>query len=822
MNHKLRAQHLFLIIAGIAGAVWFFIGYPSQDVRSAVERTFTKNEIEEKANRQLAALGYATENYTITDVSFLGSSNLLDNLQAETGRQQTIDILKADKKQNLKPFYWQVAYAKEGQPPPELSTNQQSDECLSEQICVRFDTKGRFIALLNASSYEPKGQIKQNLIEDAQATAGYYLEQSGWETASLITDSVFTQTVNSDAAINVSYKLAEPLLGQELNIGLLITPAGALLSLKADYNQVDEEQNIFSEPDFIWAFAKQILILLFALAVFVLFFLRMRGRVIDTRPAIAAAVIIGFVVVVYMLLWVLGPRGLLNVPYSFALDIFSLIGMGITAATACVSAFVLFAVSDSVTREYHPKKLACYDYLRQGMVFNRPVGSVILKSAALAFVLAGVWTLLLFIFPNLYFTPDPLFISHHAAWPALRLLTHSAWLSFFIILSVFLVIAGRAYGKQKRRRLSALLAVAACGVIVSPLFSYGPGWLDFFAGALFGLALFLIYAKWDFLTLLLSYFLFLCLIGSTSGWILPDSPDLFVFICVIILFLAVTATGLFAVYFDDGKQTLTDYIPDYVEEHAIEERIKQELQIAREVQQSFLPEKTPSAAGLDIAAVCTPAYETGGDYYDFIRLDENRIAVTIGDVSGKGIQAAFYMTFIKGLLHSLSREMISPAEVLKKANRFFYDNAGKGTFISLIYGVIDIENKTFTFARAGHNPILHVNAADNKVEQLRPNGLGIGLTKEKIFDNKINEIKLSLTENDLLILYTDGITEALNEVHEFYGTDRFIEVIKKHKYESASTLISIINKEVNGYMGTVKQHDDMTAVVIRFDHKNNK
>ncbi|MDZ7695106.1 MAG: PP2C family serine/threonine-protein phosphatase [Balneolaceae bacterium] len=129
-----------------------------------------------------------------------------------------------------------------------------------------------------------------------------------------------------------------------------------------------------------------------------------------------------------------------------------------------------------------------------------------------------------------------------------------------------------------------------------------------------------------------------------------------------------------------------------------------------------------------MAAICKPAYETGGDYYDFIQLDDHRIAVAIGDVSGKGIQAAFYMTFTKGILHTLCRETESPAEVLKKANRLFYENARRGTFISLIYGIVDLRKKTFRFARAGHNPILHYAAQSQTMDLLQPSGIGLGLT----------------------------------------------------------------------------------------------
>src|SRR5699024_10876755 len=207
---------------------------------------------------------------------------------------------------------------------------------------------------------------------------------------------------------------------------------------------------------------------------------------------------------------------------------------------------------------------------------------------------------------------------------------------------------------------------------------------------------------------------------------------------------------------------------------------------------------------------------TGGDYYDFIQLDDHRAAIAVGDVSGKGIQAAFYMTFVKGLLHSLSQETYAPAEVLKKANRLFCDNSAKGTFISLIYGVIDLQAGTFTFARAGHNPILHLNRSTELIEELQTDVLGIGLTKGEKFDNKIQEIELSITADDLFLLYTDGIVEALNSIHEFYGTDRLIPIVDGMKDDKAEAIISVVSQQVRNFIGQARQHDDMTLMAIRF------
>lgn len=879
MLKKLRVQHYILFLAAVVGAVWFFIGYPSQDVRTAIGERLPQEKIKTKAVHQLEQLGFSQNNFKLYDVSLLFEKPLIDSLQKQVGRTKLIQTIGHHKNQNIKPYYWQVTFRK-GEPSSFIISSKRSvSECTEGELCLKFDAKGRFIAIENPSDLVPVEKINpealtaafsatidslpktfftsladtslnplfyfslkqssepheqsfehlqfhlshgipyQYLKQNVRAMSAYYLGLTGWNLNNLKQDSLFTQNVDTVDAVGVRYRLKEPLLGQQLALTILISETGSLLSLQTDYNKrANKEYDI----QFIWEFAKQILIILFGLSVFIVFFLRARSRAIDTRPAVVAAIIIGAVVGVYMILWALGPLGLLNVPYSTTLLIVSLIGMGLMIGIASVFAFILFGASDSIARQYWPQKIRCYDYIRQGLIFNKPVGASLLQSVALAFILAGVWTFLLYIFQNFYFTTQQIFISQSAAWPALRLLTHGAWFSFFVILSIFLVIGVRTYSYCKKYSWTAIPVIIAAGIIVAPLFNYGPFWLEFISSALLGGVLYLIFLKWDFLTTLLSYFLFSCLIGSVSGWIVPNSPDIVVFVWVIIVFVILAATGIFAVIYGEDEQKLVNYVPDYVEEHANEERIKQELKIARNVQQTFLPEGTPKVKILDIAAACIPANETGGDYYDFIHLDDHRIAVTIGDVSGKGIQAAFYMTFIKGLLHGLSGEKkYSPVEVLKQTNRYFYDNAAKSTFISLIYGVIDLQKMTFTFARAGHNPIIHLNSKKEKIDELRPNGLGIGLTNKEIFDNKINEIELNITGSDLFLLYTDGVTEALNEMHQFYGTERLTNLIAKHKEESSSDLISIITKEVKTFIATAEQHDDMTIMAIQFDELNN-
>ncbi|MEX0994799.1 MAG: PP2C family protein-serine/threonine phosphatase, partial [Balneolaceae bacterium] len=330
-----------------------------------------------------------------------------------------------------------------------------------------------------------------------------------------------------------------------------------------------------------------------------------------------------------------------------------------------------------------------------------------------------------------------------------------------------------------------------------------------------GLGLGILYRTRDFLTTFLSFFLFTILLSTADGWVMQASPDSIVFYPVVGLIISFLVFGYLAVSRGKSVRELPKYVPDYIEELAQEERIKQELQIARKVQESFLPVKKPELSGLDLTAVCIPAYETGGDYYDFIRIDEQRVALIVGDVSGKGFQAAFYMTFIKGVLHALCREYQSTVTVLEKANELFYENARRGTFISLVFGVIDLKKGRFVFSRAGHNPLLHYRNTANKLDIIRPNGMALGMAQGEVFSRNITEESILLEKDDLLILFTDGIVEAVNPLNEFYSDRRLRHKILFHQEKSSEEIVNNIIKDVYEFSEGASQHDDMTLLVVK-------
>jgi len=245
------------------------------------------------------------------------------------------------------------------------------------------------------------------------------------------------------------------------------------------------------------------------------------------------------------------------------------------------------------------------------------------------------------------------------------------------------------------------------------------------------------------------------------------------------------------------------------------ERMEHELHLARKVQMGLLPVSPPDIPGLDIASVCLPAYEAGGDYFDFFELGEGKLGVAIGDVSGKGLPAAIYMTLVKGVLKSQALPDAAPRDVLARANRMIYEAFSRGWFISMIYAVIDQNAGTITYARGGHNPPLFFSSQERQVVD-RSRGMALGLAGDPLFSDIINEITVPIEPGDTLLFYTDGFTEAMNTDHEELGEDVFRAIASRSAFHSsAREMLDAIGRSVQAFTGNAPQHDDMTMVAIK-------
>lgn len=244
-------------------------------------------------------------------------------------------------------------------------------------------------------------------------------------------------------------------------------------------------------------------------------------------------------------------------------------------------------------------------------------------------------------------------------------------------------------------------------------------------------------------------------------------------------------------------------------------RRAEELNIAQRVQSGLLPSTDPEVEGFDVAGRCVPASEVGGDYFDYFRLPEGRFGIAVGDVSGKGVPAAFFMTLTKGFMEVAAAESRSSSEALSKANGYLRDHLAKGTFVTMAYATIDLESRLVTLARAGHNlPILARRGEPARL--LETSGVALGAAPPVEFERLIEPADVEVRPGDLLVFYTDGLTEAMSPAREQFGEERLLEAVDRLRDgRPARDLLDALFAEVSDFSAGASQHDDITIVVVK-------
>ncbi len=245
------------------------------------------------------------------------------------------------------------------------------------------------------------------------------------------------------------------------------------------------------------------------------------------------------------------------------------------------------------------------------------------------------------------------------------------------------------------------------------------------------------------------------------------------------------------------------------------ERMEQELKIAREVQMRLLPMTIPRIPGLDMDALSLPAYEVGGDYYDFVELDRERLGVAIGDVSGKGTSAAFYMAEIKGILQGLGPIYDRPSLLLSRVNQILHKDLDRRTFITLLYAVISPADDTLLLARAGHCPLYHLPGTAERGRFITPDGIGLGLEAGTIFDRVIRDETVTYREGDIFLFFSDGLVEAQAGDGEEFGESRLDQVIVENRLRSADAIKLALLNAVNNFKEKERLHDDLTLFIMK-------
>jgi len=253
------------------------------------------------------------------------------------------------------------------------------------------------------------------------------------------------------------------------------------------------------------------------------------------------------------------------------------------------------------------------------------------------------------------------------------------------------------------------------------------------------------------------------------------------------------------------------------------ELLKKEMRIASEIQMNMLPEQLPEIKGYDINAICIMAKEAGGDLYDVLKLDENNYLIIIGDVSGKGMPAALYMSstinMIRTLIERSSAQIeanrLNPENIIKMLNKLLRNVMKKGKFVTLFLGVLNTEKHYFKFTCAGHDPCILFNPKKNVFRKISTNGQACGILPSTLFDKNVEEKKISISKGDYFIFNTDGITEAKNFDNKEYMENYYKNIQKLKKEINTKELLSYIINDVNNFVKNASQYDDMTLLCIK-------
>ena len=248
-----------------------------------------------------------------------------------------------------------------------------------------------------------------------------------------------------------------------------------------------------------------------------------------------------------------------------------------------------------------------------------------------------------------------------------------------------------------------------------------------------------------------------------------------------------------------------------------QERMRRELALAAEVQQRLLPSCAPQGAGMEVSGFCEPARGVGGDYYDFINFDNSQLGLAIADVAGKGMPAALLMSTVQATLRSLTARNGTPANyelssVVSKLNRLLFNTTNGEHYVTFFYATFDQKTQRLTYVNAGHNPPLYLQSDSNsEFRLLTSGGLVAGAFEHASYEQETVQMK----PNDLLFLYTDGLTEALNEEGEEFGTSRIMETLKAIASLSADQIRDVVVRRVKEWCDGMSLYDDLTFVVMK-------
>ena len=243
----------------------------------------------------------------------------------------------------------------------------------------------------------------------------------------------------------------------------------------------------------------------------------------------------------------------------------------------------------------------------------------------------------------------------------------------------------------------------------------------------------------------------------------------------------------------------------------VKQREEREIEIAGQIQADLLPKDIPEIPGIDVSAYNKPAKGVGGDYYDLINFNNENLCVIMADVAGKGVPAALVMVMIRLTLHQIIKPDLDPYSIVNHLNKFLTKESSQERYATMFYFLINVKTKKLIYTNAGHGPLLLYRKAEDKFQMLDTPGLPVGIDK----DQQYEQGDATLTKGDIAMLYTDGITEAMNVKRQEFTVDRIKEIIKDNSEKTTEEMTNIIRNRINEFAGETPQHDDQTLVLLK-------
>ena len=812
MARFIREINLPLVAVGIAGYALFFLLLPALHPDAALRERIDADVIRAEADARAQAMGINPDDYYV-DQTVRRDARLLSYLQrGQSLREVTAELRRGDV-YPMPVYYQRVRYYR----------HVDGEDFRERVVEMHFLPSGGLVHLdiRDGTRVSDSSGIAADVPEDTLAGADpavlarRHLAMTAWNDLDFRVDSM--AAADGRDVYDVFFATDTTIAGTNPRLQVTVRGNGALERISMHgYDTDDDPQERtstvgfqFGSSDGQGGMVKAVTHAILFILLLVLFFRRLDARLVDTRGALRDGLWAGFWGLVSGLMVVGNAMFGADVGTGLAVVI-AIVGSMFVGASALLLVFVASSVGDSYAREAWPDRLRALDFVRRLTFLNPYVGSAIWHGLAVAGVLLALSVIVLAVPGSAISLGDDL-PSGLSYRPFISSVADAVWFSSYLTFGVAAALGG--FVRLKWPRLAMAVPVAVLALIGIAPFSLASQGMALAYNLAASIVVIWAFNRMGAVATVVGIGIALMLGTLVPSWMTMSavaSPDFPAAIILILILLVVGFVGASSVMRAEEREP---YIPSYIIELGEQQRLEREIEIARHVQMSFLPRSMPQVAGMDADAMCLPATEVGGDYYDLIVLDEDRVAVVIGDVSGKGIQAAFYMTLVKGIIQTLAGTETSPRSVLTRLNKVFFEVVPRGTFITLIYGVLDFRTGRFRYARAGHHPLLVVRNGETRF--IRPDGMAIGFLGDSRFEDSLEEHELELDVGDYLVLYTDGITEALNVEHEQFGEDGLVEALQGASGTNAAALLMRLRQALDKFAAPEGRLDDMTMIVLR-------